>query len=235
MATIVTRSGKGSALTFVEADANFTNLNSDKIELTNISVGANFPATGAGNINYNSSSGVISFSPPTRQGIGAIGSLSDDNTPSLSGNLDVGTSTIYTNTVDGNISINADGAGTINLNSGVKVQYFQSHAELISETVDTAGTITIDPANGPIQYVGLTGNCTINGFTNGSGGQTVTVILDNSAGAFTITLGGDILVPGGTVELTANTLNVITISLLDDDPLAPLYLATMLNNFQPTV
>lgn len=32
MATIVTRSGKGSALTFAEGDANFTNLNNDKIE-----------------------------------------------------------------------------------------------------------------------------------------------------------------------------------------------------------
>jgi len=33
MATIVTRSGKGSALTHNEADANFTNLNTDKLEL----------------------------------------------------------------------------------------------------------------------------------------------------------------------------------------------------------
>lgn len=32
MSTIVTRAGKGSALTFVEADANFTNLNTDKME-----------------------------------------------------------------------------------------------------------------------------------------------------------------------------------------------------------
>lgn len=32
MATIVTRAGKGSALTFEEGDANFTNLNTDKIE-----------------------------------------------------------------------------------------------------------------------------------------------------------------------------------------------------------
>ncbi len=32
MATIVTRAGKGSALSFVEGDANFTNLNTDKLE-----------------------------------------------------------------------------------------------------------------------------------------------------------------------------------------------------------
>lgn len=34
MATIVTRAGKGSALTFTEGDANFTNLNNDKLEHT---------------------------------------------------------------------------------------------------------------------------------------------------------------------------------------------------------
>ena len=34
MATITTRSGKGSALTFTEMDANFTNLNTDKLELS---------------------------------------------------------------------------------------------------------------------------------------------------------------------------------------------------------
>lgn len=36
MSTIVTRAGKGSALTFTEADANFTNLNTDKWEDSNI-------------------------------------------------------------------------------------------------------------------------------------------------------------------------------------------------------
>lgn len=35
MATIVTRTGKGSALTFAEGDANFTNLNNDKLENIN--------------------------------------------------------------------------------------------------------------------------------------------------------------------------------------------------------
>ena len=39
MATIVTRSGKGSPLTNNEVDANFNNLNSDKIE-TNAEVRA---------------------------------------------------------------------------------------------------------------------------------------------------------------------------------------------------
>jgi hypothetical protein len=35
MSTIVTRSGKGSPLSHVEVDANFTNLNTDKIQSGN--------------------------------------------------------------------------------------------------------------------------------------------------------------------------------------------------------
>jgi hypothetical protein len=56
MSTIVTRAGKGSPLTHVEVDANFTNLNTDKVEKTsaaitggtinNTSIGATTPAAG---------------------------------------------------------------------------------------------------------------------------------------------------------------------------------------------
>ena len=35
MSTIVTRAGKGSALSYVEVDSNFTNLNTDKIQSGN--------------------------------------------------------------------------------------------------------------------------------------------------------------------------------------------------------
>ncbi len=49
MATIVTRSGKGSALTHDEVDANFTNLNTDKIE-TNAEVRAAVEAASDSNV-----------------------------------------------------------------------------------------------------------------------------------------------------------------------------------------
>lgn len=58
MATIVTRAGKGSALTYAEADANFTNLNNDKSETTHThaavtSGAAGFaPASGGGTTNF---------------------------------------------------------------------------------------------------------------------------------------------------------------------------------------
>ena len=62
MATIVTRSGKGSELTFAEMDANFTNLNTDKIELTNLSV---TDSGGDGSLAYNNSTGVITYTGPS--------------------------------------------------------------------------------------------------------------------------------------------------------------------------
>ena len=62
MATIVTRAGKGSALTHTELDANFTNLNTDKIELTNLSV---TDSGGDGSLSYNNSTGVITYTGPS--------------------------------------------------------------------------------------------------------------------------------------------------------------------------
>lgn len=48
MATIVTRAGKGSALTYAEMDANFTNLNNDKLEAGTLAT--NITNTPSGNI-----------------------------------------------------------------------------------------------------------------------------------------------------------------------------------------
>lgn len=77
MATIVTRSGKGSALTFAEGDANFTNLNNDKIELTDLSVGAEGSASGNGAISYNSGTGVFTYIPPVIPS--AVSELTNDS------------------------------------------------------------------------------------------------------------------------------------------------------------
>lgn len=230
MATIVTRAGKGSALTFVEADANFSNLNDDKLEFSDLSVGAEGTASGNGAIAYNSGTGVFTYTPPTPAGIGALASLSDDNSPSLAGDLDVGTRTIYTNHTDGDITIVADGTGNINLNSGVNVAYFQSHAEMVSVSATTTGTWAPDSADGPIQYVAMTGNMTINGFSNAVGGQTITFIFDGTGGSYTLTLGASILKPGGTLALTDGGFDIVTITCADDE--APLYLATAVNDFQ---
>lgn len=112
---------KGSALTYAEMDSNLILLNNEKIQLTSLSVGAEGSASGNGSIAYNNTTGVFTYTPPTAAGIGALGSLSDDSTPSLAGNLDVGTRTIYTNTTNGNVTLAADGTGKIQLNSDLSI------------------------------------------------------------------------------------------------------------------
>ena len=60
MSTIVTRSGKGSPLTNNEIDANFNNLNSDKLETGSLSVNTN--SAGTAGLAY--SSNVFTYTPP---------------------------------------------------------------------------------------------------------------------------------------------------------------------------
>lgn len=60
MATITTRAGKGSPLTNTEVDANFTNLNTDKLESGDLSVSTG-AASGGGTLAY--TSGVFTFVP----------------------------------------------------------------------------------------------------------------------------------------------------------------------------
>ncbi len=60
MATITTRAGKGSPLTNTEVDSNFTNLNTDKLEDTDLSV-TTASASSGGTLAY--TSGVFTFAP----------------------------------------------------------------------------------------------------------------------------------------------------------------------------
>ncbi len=93
MATIVTRSGKGSALTFVEADANFTNLNTDKLELTDLSVTTATPAETSA-LTYNNTTGVLTFTPVYIGDLAALDDLSVSTAaPSGAGSLTYNNST----------------------------------------------------------------------------------------------------------------------------------------------
>ena len=70
MSTIVTRSGKGSALTHTEGDANFTNLNNDKVET---------PLTG----NFDCADQVI-LSPQLKDYKETVHALGSTDNPSIS-------------------------------------------------------------------------------------------------------------------------------------------------------
>lgn len=75
MADITTRAGKGSPLTNAEVDANFTNLNNDKLEADSLSVVTTDPS-GAGALTY--SNAVFTFTPANVSG-GGSGLVLDDS------------------------------------------------------------------------------------------------------------------------------------------------------------
>ena len=70
MVTIVTRAGKGSALTNAEVDANFNNLNTGKLEITSATGSAKLPvgttaqrdAATVGYLRWNSNLGYVEVS-----------------------------------------------------------------------------------------------------------------------------------------------------------------------------
>jgi hypothetical protein len=127
MSTIVLRSVKGSALTHTEGDANFSNLNTDKLELTDLSVTQN-SASGGGTLSYNNTTGVFTYTPPVIPSAG-IGNVVEDTTPQLGGSLDVNGQSIVS-VSNGNITLSPDGTGNIQL-------------------TPTSGTITLSYANWP--------------------------------------------------------------------------------------
>jgi hypothetical protein len=117
MSTIVTRAGKGSALSYAEVDANFTNLNTDKIQsggsasiitLTSASIGA-LTATSASLSVLTATSASISaltatsstLTNPTvnnyTEGVVSIGTVTTSNTLSLT-NGTVQTATLTAST-----------------------------------------------------------------------------------------------------------------------------------------
>jgi len=173
MATITLRSVKGSALTFAEGDANFTNLNNDKVELTDLSVTQN-SASGNGTLAYSNTTGVFTYTPPDLTGLGGISNVVEDTTPQLGGNLD---------------------------GQGNKVEDVE--LDNYKETIYSLGstdTPTIDVANGNVQSVTITSGLTIPTFTNAETGQSVTLLVTGSG---TASGGSGYKFAGGNTTLTS--------------------------------
>lgn len=207
MTTIVTRVGKGSALTFQEGDANFTNLNTDKIELANLSAGT----SGDGSLTYNNTTGQFTYAGPgvaeyrgafsagtgitVTAGVIAstvsagIGNVVEDTTPQLGGEL--------------------DGQGNTVTNVNLK-DYKETNFALTY-----AATITPDVANGNVQTVTLTGAVTFSAFANPEAGQTVTLIIKQDAtGSRTLT--STMKFAGGNNTLTTDASAVDIVSVFFD-------------------
>ena len=106
MSTIVTRSGKGSALTWLEVDSNFTNLNTDKLQSVsqdlNPSLGGNLDVNGKTIVS--SSNGNITITP---NGTGVVvikGVKVGTGAGNVVSNVSIGNGTLFNNTTGSNIT-----------------------------------------------------------------------------------------------------------------------------------
>lgn len=220
MATIVTRAGKGSALTFQEGDANFTNLNTDKIELANLSAGT----SGDGSLTYNNTTGQFTYAGPgvtqyraafsagtgitltdgviTSTVTGGITDVVNDTTPQLGGNLDVNSQSIVS-TSNGNIVLAPNGTGRTVTNR-------LNYNEAVHSLGTTSGTIAPNVANGNVQTITLNGNLTLNAFTSPVAGQSLTLIITTNGTGRTLT--STMLFAGGDKTISAtSTTDIISI------------------------
>jgi hypothetical protein len=202
MATIVTRVSKGSALTWTEGDDNITNLNTDKIELTNLSV-STASASAGGSLSYSNTTGVFTFTPADVSGSG-LANVVEDTTPQLGGNLDVNGNTITSNT-NGDIELNPDGTGKVRIDGiyyptadGTANQVLQTDGAgnlsfgSISLALDDVSDVTLTaPSNG--QVLNYNGSAWVNS-TPASGG------IANVVEDTTPQLGGELDGQGNTVS-----------------------------------
>ena len=160
MSTIVLRQTKGSALTFAEGDANFNNLNTDKLEnITSESVGSlsdvDLTSNTDGNVlTYNSGTGNLELQAPAG---GGISNVVEDTTPELGGDLD---------------------------SAGFKIKnpVLEDYAETI-HSLGSTDTPSISVSNGNVQSVTISAGLDLPAFSDAATGQTVTLIVDGGGSA----------------------------------------------------
>jgi hypothetical protein len=195
MATITLRNVKGSALTFQEGDDNFTNLNTDKLELADLSVGAEGSASGDGSIAYNNSTGVFTYTPPdlstyltsyseTDPVVGAItGIVKADGAGNISAataGSDYLASETFTSVAQDTtpqLGGNLDGQG-----SKVEDVELDNYKETIN-ALGSTDTPAIDVANGNVQSVTISSGLALPTFTNAETGQSVTLLVSGTGAA----------------------------------------------------
>jgi hypothetical protein len=215
MASITLRSVKGSALTFAEGDANFTNLNDDKIELTDLSVGAEGTASGDGAIAYNNTTGVFTYTPPDLSGyltsytetdpvVGAVtGIVKADGAGNISAAV-AGTDYIASETFTSLVQDTTPQLGGALDCQGNDVR--DATLEDYKETIHALGstdTPTITISNGNVQSVTISSGLALPAFADAAAGQSVTLLVSGSGSA---TGTGAYKFAGGNKTLTTSSV-----------------------------
>ena len=168
--TIVTRTGKGSALSFAEADANFTNLRDAVISVTDgttstdLALNDTLTFTAGTGISLSESSGTLTITNTVSDTDTGILNVVEDTTPQLGGQLEANGNDIN---MAGNQLKDAD-----------LVDY--------KETIHALGstdTPTITVSNGNVQSVTISSGLTLPAFADAAAGQSVTLIVSGSGTA----------------------------------------------------
>lgn len=176
MSTIVTRAGKGSRLTWAEADANFNNLNNDKVETSDIGVTVQA---------YSANLDEYAAVNPTAAGLALLDDA-DATAQRTTLGLVIGTD-VQAYDVD---TLKADVADVLTAGfAGTPV----------NEGTKSSGTFTPDETTGNLKYCVNGGAFTLAPPTNNT---TIVLQVTNNASAGAITTSGFTKVTGDTITTT---------------------------------
>jgi hypothetical protein len=169
MSTIVTRAGKGSALTWAEADANFTNLNTDKAELNSPTFTGN-PTAPTAAVNTNTTQVATTAFVNAEIANDAVAKSGDTMTGALKTTAtQIGTSTTATSNFT--IAVPTSPNGTMTLARGIVGATTQD-----IYTINTLGEIKFHQSFG----YALGGGSVVQ-----STDKTTAIIIDHPSGTFT--------------------------------------------------
>lgn len=218
--TILTRAGKGSALTWTEGDTNLTNLRDATLSVSdgtttkalNLNDTLTFTAGTNITLSVNGTTGAVTINTTATTNTGTVTSVAGTGT--VNGLTLTGTVTNSGDlTLGGTLSLvspPAIGSTTPNTGSFTSLQ-FKNPLEPIYDLGTTGGTVAPDAANGSVQKITLNSALTINALTTPVAGESVTLIIYGGTAYTSIT--STMKFAGGVKTLTgtAGCIDILSI------------------------